>query len=1219
MSKKKRLSSRAGALVLAGLFWPTLRPVWTYAGYSNKATTTPDFVQDGFGPVGDELPYEGLQFCCPTAAAMSLSYLAGNGFSQLGPANPTSAEGLNLIDVLSGFMNTNPALGTASNTAIINGIDLYLDAKGISSSNYTTTAYAAPTLSELATLNQNQTVVDLICGYYNTAGQRTGGHCVALDSQGVNMLGQSSPSTLVINNPKAGTFAPFADTAANTVQYDNTIATSGNLTSAGAIELDPSQYPGYSGTSQTVIQSAIALTVNAAEQSANNPSASVWTLSTTQSLDLDDGSLSVLAPLQGIGGISEGTAGVLDLQASDSTSGANTVVAGSLESNIASGLPFGSGSIALESGTLELLPSAGAGNVNLVSANGSGSAVTFSQGASVILNANGNNSLTFTIGGNTDGITPNLSRVGNGTLVINAADGTANLGTIDRLIVSGSGGNLPAVTNGIVAPYIVGQNNDANASGDFLTYSVNGFAIASYTTSGTSQIDAAGSTAIYQADANQSLAANEAAQVYALKLDGVSISGGANSTLNVGPQGTGQVAGIIFNGGSINTPNLNFGAAEGLVYTSNANGNIASVIQGSGGLTTFGPGALTLSGNNTYTGNTNIESGTLIAANNAGSATSGGSINVFPNATLEIAGAAAQAGGSGTTTISPGGTLYLNGGTLAGTLIQNGTLQGQGTISGPVTLNGSITSTATGAPANITFTNSLSLALGNSTIYSWQLNALDDKPANAGTNWSLLNFTDGSQVYFGNGSANPFHIDMNLGASVPDPNSGNPFWNVPHQWLIAAAQPYFEFMYYYYDFPNFAQGSFSVTNSTNLANLYAQYTPFAQPQGALATTWNGGSGSWANAGNWLANVTPQAVGDTANFTLATAAPVNITLDADWILGNINFNNSASYTLAAGTGGMLTLANGQLNAQITDAGGTHTISAPMLLYSNLVVAANNAADTMNLSGQISGPSSVTSSGNGTVILSGSNTYQGATDATQGTLLIASPAALPATTNLTIGTSLSDATVRLIGGGTSTIAGLTINPGSTLDVTTSALVINFSSPATDPIATIRAELQSGCSAGKWNGPGIISSNAAADPTIYAVGYSDGNTNLGSPAGANQIYIRLTIAGNANMDGIVNFPDLLLVAENYGKTSQNWGDGDFNYDGIVNFPDLLLLAENYGKQLSAGQLSQLPLSFNDEWKLAQTEIASDYERAVPEPGMIGLLFLGTTILAGRRRPLK
>jgi hypothetical protein len=142
---------------------------------------------------------------------------------------------------------------------------------------------------------------------------------------------------------------------------------------------------------------------------------------------------------------------------------------------------------------------------------------------------------------------------------------------------------------------------------------------------------------------------------------------------------------------------------------------------------------------------------------------------------------------------------------------------------------------------------------------------------------------------------------------------------------------------------------------------------------------------------------------------------------------------------------------------------------------------------------------------------------------------------------------------------------------LDLTDNVVEINYM-PGNDPITTIQGYLKSGYNNDTWTGTGITSSNAAADPALYAVGYAEGNLDSGTPAAANQIYIKNTLAGDANLDGTVNFADLLTVSQNFNKTNEDWAHGDFNYQGTVNFADLLLVSQNFNKQLAAGQVAQM-----------------------------------------------
>lgn len=84
--------------------------------------------------------------------------------------------------------------------------------------------------------------------------------------------------------------------------------------------------------------------------------------------------------------------------------------------------------------------------------------------------------------------------------------------------------------------------------------------------------------------------------------------------------------------------------------------------------------------------------------------------------------------------------------------------------------------------------------------------------------------------------------------------------------------------------------------------------------------------------------------------------------------------------------------------------------------------------------------------------------------------------------------------------------------------------------------------------------------------------GPTNLTlNAAGPNTINFHV-LAGDANRDKVVNFDDLLILAQNYGTTGKTFSQGNFNYDGggQVNFDDLLLLAQRYGTSV----FSALPI---------------------------------------------
>lgn len=145
--------------------------------------------------------------------------------------------------------------------------------------------------------------------------------------------------------------------------------------------------------------------------------------------------------------------------------------------------------------------------------------------------------------------------------------------------------------------------------------------------------------------------------------------------------------------------------------------------------------------------------------------------------------------------------------------------------------------------------------------------------------------------------------------------------------------------------------------------------------------------------------------------------------------------------------------------------------------------------------------------------------------------------------------------------------------------------------------RGYLSQGYHGGDWLGTRIKSSFAAANPA-YGIGYTD------SAVG---IVVTVRPSGDCTQDNLVNFNDVLRVAQNYGLSGRFWNDGDFTYDGVVNFEDLLKLAQNYGPAaLSADQARQLDSTF-----------ASDFAAAMslaPEPCCLSLLPIAA--LARRRR---
>jgi hypothetical protein len=293
---------------------------------------------------------------------------------------------------------------------------------------------------------------------------------------------------------------------------------------------------------------------------------------------------------------------------------------------------------------------------------------------------------------------------------------------------------------------------------------------------------------------------------------------------------------------------------------------------------------------------------------------------------------------------------------------------------------------------------------------------------------------------------------------------------------------------------------------------------------------------------------------------------------------------------------------------------------------------DASSALNISGNVTGAGGLVVTGGGPLTLSGTNSFTGGASVVSGGNLViagtttidnsAYTGAVTGTGSLTVGSANGPVTLSLASGsGPSSVSSLTITANSTLDISNNSLAINYL-PGHSPAPAIRALLTSGYGADTWLGTGIESTAAALNPGLYAVGYADGGVDAGTPATANQVLVKYTLAGDANLDGTVNFADLLSVAQNFNHTLDthgnpiDWADGDFNYDGKVNFADLLLVAQNFNKHLSAGQLEQLPGSFSASWNLALAEVQAAATNNVPEPATTSLLAVGAAGLLARRR---
>ena len=152
----------------------------------------------------------------------------------------------------------------------------------------------------------------------------------------------------------------------------------------------------------------------------------------------------------------------------------------------------------------------------------------------------------------------------------------------------------------------------------------------------------------------------------------IGLSPGYSGTLNIGRYGTNDTA------GTINAPTIDFGAGTGTINFNQRDATtISAAISGNGTVNQLGAGTTTLTGSNSYTGETTITAGALSIGNSAGLGSTSAGTTVAGGAALELQGG-----------ITIGAeTLNLSGaGISAGGALRN--------ISGNNTYQGTITNTA---------------------------------------------------------------------------------------------------------------------------------------------------------------------------------------------------------------------------------------------------------------------------------------------------------------------------------------------------------------------------------------------------------------------------------------------------------------------------------------------------------------------------------------------
>jgi autotransporter-associated beta strand protein len=296
-------------------------------------------------------------------------------------------------------------------------------------------------------------------------------------------------------------------------------------------------------------------------------------------------------------------------------------------------------------------------------------------------------------------------------------------------------------------------------------------------------------------------------------------------------------------------------------------------------------------------------------------------------------------------------------------------------------------------------------------------------------------------------------------------------------------------------------------------------------------------------------------------------------------------------------------------------------------------------TATLAATLAGEMGFIKEGPGRLIVAGANTLSGVVTVRNGVLEVAHLKALPSTAVVVEGGGLtisSDASIRSLELHSGNVSLSTQHPRV---LSVDALVMNhatggglfdlgrsrvdIAAGGSDP-DQLRASIIAGRNGGTWDGDAGITSSSAANDAAFGVGYTIDRDGVMSVSWA--------ALGDANLDGLVNFDDILSLFPNYDKAgSFTWQDGDFTYDSLVNFDDILALFPNYDKPSYLGGIltggsgfaaSGLSGSRDDFLQLFGSGLGGGGSSsvAVPEPSACGLTAAGGIIVivvfSSRRR---
>jgi polygalacturonase len=382
------------------------------------------------------------------------------------------------------------------------------------------------------------------------------------------------------------------------------------------------------------------------------------------------------------------------------------------------------------------------------------------------------------------------------------------------------------------------------------------------------------------------------------------------------------------------------------------------------------------------------------------------------------------------------------------------------------------------------------------------------------------------------------------------------------------------------------------------ANVFDQFVNSIALPGTINWTTTGAGNSVSSSGLFTAGTTTGSATVTAAIGAASGnANVSITLPNFTVT---NTNDSGAGSLRQAILDANTAAN--LPDTITfSTTGNISLSTPLPNIAHAVtfyIASGSVGIGVSSVNTLGEFASLTLTGGGNLTISGNQTHSSAATITvsAGSLTLNSDAGTNVSVNasgpVTFGSSqhLAGLTLNSTSAGFSggnlllAVNNLALSAGSRLDLANNKMIVHATSGTLAGVLnSVSSWLTSGYGAAQphWNGTGISSSTAFQDNSLLtAVGMMSNANGAGQrvaafggeSVSANDVLLKYTYYGDANLDGVVNGGDYALTDNGFNFGLGTFGNGDFNYDGVINGADYALIDNAFNFQ--GGPLSDSPL---------------------------------------------